>query len=444
MRQTGIEPRTVTPPEAEEVRAELCEILGSSAFLKSDRHARFLQFVCETALRGEASKLSEYTIAHEVFGRGSEYSPGEDSVVRRQAYSLRQKIAEYYVGEGSKHSIHIELPVGRYVPVFVRKEPSPELARIHDLPAQLNPPAALSAGLAIWKPIAIALIAIALVGLGWSIGHVARSARSYAVLDPTLEEIWKPWLQDPDGAVICFSNPMTTVVKQFSFPLAEDPQGDPPRVRATAEQAAPLRKYFKLPSNGFLVMYPAISQSKTGEAMGSVMMSSFLTKAGVPVRATQSRFLSWENFRTQNLILLGHDEANPWLDPILEDLPIRMATNNGEKARRIIVTEKGAVKPTEFYLDRGKDAIPRDYALVTMIEGIDGRHQLLLINGLNTEGTQIAMDYLCHPNTVRSLLHQLRTVEAGHVGDWHFQIVLRTEVRDQVPTEATLLVTRVL
>ena len=43
------------------------------------------------------------------------------------------------------------------------------------------------------------------------------------------------------------------------------------------------------------------------------------TKAGVGARTTQSRFLSWDDLRNDNYILLGHNEANHWLELILKD-----------------------------------------------------------------------------------------------------------------------------
>lgn len=443
IQQTSPESKSIGSPDADEVRAELQTILSSAAFRRSERHSQFLRFVCEMALTGNGAKLNEYVVAHDVFGRGPEYSPGEDSVVRRQAHSLRQKLHDYYAGEGSKDRIRIELPVGRYIPLFVRTDEQPrEVAEVIEVNAS-EPLAAAGA-----RRSRIGLIvaaAIALLSAGWFAGRFVDRGRMHISVDPALSEIWKAWLLDPEGAVICFSNPMTAVVKQFSFSLPPDSTSDPPRIFVTAEQSQEFRGYFGLPAGGHFYMYPAISQSKTGEALGSVTLTSVLTRAGLPVRATQSRFLNWDNFRNQNLILLGHDEANRWLDPLLKKLPIRMATTDGEKARRIIDTLAGSGKPVEFYLEQhGADRVSRDYALVSMIGGIDGRHQLLLINGLNTEGTQIAMEYLCDPKRLRELVSRLRSAAPGHKGNWHFQMVLRTEVRDQVPTRADLLIVKVL
>src|SRR5262249_37877561 len=111
------------PPERHEVQAELERLLASESFRRAERHARFLAFICETTLSGNGTQLNEYLIAHEVFGRGPDYSPGEDSVVRRQAHAVRQKLHDYYRGPGKEDAVRIVLPVGRYVPSFVRADP---------------------------------------------------------------------------------------------------------------------------------------------------------------------------------------------------------------------------------------------------------------------------------------------------------------------------------
>lgn len=425
----------------EEIRAELEAVLSSGAFVRSDRHSQFLRFVCETTLAGDAAKLNEYLIAHEVFGRGQGYSPGEDSIVRRQAHSLRQKLQEYYAREEQRNRVRIELPVGRYVPVFVRiGEPAAAVAEPRtSLPAL--PPQRVSPSL--WPKVWIGAAALSLVALGWGLSlwyHTRTPLRR----DPAMTEIWGPWLSDPAGAVICFSNPMTAVVKQYSTPLPL--MSHPVRIAVTPQQAEQFRKSLDLPAGGYLYLSPAISQSKTGEALGSIAIATMMTRAGVPVRVTQSRFLSWDDFRSKNLILLGHDEANRWLDPILGKLPIHLSVSDSDKHRRIIDTMPAHGHPSEYAIQfaQSKSQVSVDYALVSMLNGIDVRHKLLLVNGLNTEATQMALEYLCDPSTLQSLLAALRKVAPNHPGPWQFQLILRTEVRDGVPTRAELMVVRVL
>ena len=119
-----IKPELQASPERSE--EALRAVLKSQTFARSDKLQRFLRFVSDLAFRGEAGQIHEHLIAVEVFGRGEDYSPGEDSVVRRQAHALRRKLKDYYDSEGKDDLIQIELPLGSYVPVFrERCEPAP-------------------------------------------------------------------------------------------------------------------------------------------------------------------------------------------------------------------------------------------------------------------------------------------------------------------------------
>jgi hypothetical protein len=69
-----------------------------------------------------------------------------------------------------------------------------------------------------------------------------------------------------------------------------------------------------------------------------------------------------------------------------------------------------------------------------MIQGLDARHRLLLINGLNTQATQMATELLTDPDRLQQLYARLKGAAPNHRGDWHFQVIVRTEVRDKVPT----------
>ena len=84
--------------------------------------SRFLQFVVDEALKGDADRLKEYVIGVEVFDRDEQYDPRVDSIVRVEAGRLRIKIQEYYNGPGDEDVIIIQLPKGSYSPKFVRRD----------------------------------------------------------------------------------------------------------------------------------------------------------------------------------------------------------------------------------------------------------------------------------------------------------------------------------
>src|SRR5215471_15196037 len=77
-----------TAPDADEIRQQLARILGSAAFRDSLRLTRFISFVVATALAGKADQIKAYTIAVEALGRGSNFDPQSDPIVRVEACRL--------------------------------------------------------------------------------------------------------------------------------------------------------------------------------------------------------------------------------------------------------------------------------------------------------------------------------------------------------------------
>src|ERR1051326_2479669 len=106
------------------IRAELDKILASRVFANAPRMTRFLRFVVETALAGNAATIKEYVIAIEVFGKPEDYDPQADSTVRTEASKLRSRLERYYSTEGRDDIVAICIPKGTYVPVFEERVPA--------------------------------------------------------------------------------------------------------------------------------------------------------------------------------------------------------------------------------------------------------------------------------------------------------------------------------
>lgn len=71
-----------TPVPEKRIQTELARILASPAFESSDRNRRFLRHVVEETLAGRADRIKAYSIATSVFGRGADFDPLQDSIVR--------------------------------------------------------------------------------------------------------------------------------------------------------------------------------------------------------------------------------------------------------------------------------------------------------------------------------------------------------------------------
>jgi hypothetical protein len=112
------------------------DILKSSAFSSSRRCQEFLRYIVVEATHGRAESIKERNIALEVFGKGADFEPGEDSLVRVKAREVRKRLSEYYESTAD-HGLKIELPVGGYIPRILSTQSSIE--ELNTSPA--DPPA---------------------------------------------------------------------------------------------------------------------------------------------------------------------------------------------------------------------------------------------------------------------------------------------------------------
>ena len=115
--------------EVQAARRQLERVLASPGFSRNKRLGRFLQFIVEQHLEGKDGEIKESVIALEVFGRGPDHDPKQDSIVRTEATRLRARLGEYYLGKGKDDALVIELPKGGYAPVFRQATVEPAILK---------------------------------------------------------------------------------------------------------------------------------------------------------------------------------------------------------------------------------------------------------------------------------------------------------------------------
>ena len=78
-----------------------------------------------STLAGDADQLKEFAVGVEVFDRDEKYDPRLDSIVRVEAGRLRNRLDEYYNGEGAASAMRISLPRGGYSAQFEPRASAP-------------------------------------------------------------------------------------------------------------------------------------------------------------------------------------------------------------------------------------------------------------------------------------------------------------------------------
>ncbi|MBY2915746.1 tetratricopeptide repeat protein [Rhizobium leguminosarum] len=164
-----------------EGRSEAERLLADPRLHVSDRHRAFLRYIVDAVFEGRGDTVKAYSIAIDVFNRPASFDPSSDPIVRIEATRLRETLAKYYEQLGDEPGARLDIPRGRYVPVFVeRGQPPCPGEDVSDFEEDIVPAAedrTASSGSAVKRKghIAIALASFAAIAMAGGYG-VFRAA----------------------------------------------------------------------------------------------------------------------------------------------------------------------------------------------------------------------------------------------------------------------------
>jgi Tol biopolymer transport system component len=187
------------------IRAQLERILASAVFSRSPQLRRFLSFIVEQSLAGQGHTLKESVLAHELYGKGTDFDGGTDPVVRVDARRLRDRLREFY--EGRSDPVVISLPKGGYVPAFEAKSLTP--ARTVPAVVPVEPQPTLRARNFRHAKLAVGALAVITAvisaGLAWRafLKPASAPARLFPLASYPGEE--GPPALSPDGNLVAFA-----------------------------------------------------------------------------------------------------------------------------------------------------------------------------------------------------------------------------------------------
>ena len=95
----------------------LNKILKSKTFYNAEKYSDLLTYLVKSTIANKIPK--EYTLAIDVFNRGNDFNPSEDTLVRYYMLQLRRKISAYYEDEGKDEKIRLVIPKGHYEVKFI-------------------------------------------------------------------------------------------------------------------------------------------------------------------------------------------------------------------------------------------------------------------------------------------------------------------------------------
>lgn len=420
-----------------EKREELRRVLESRHFSNSPKKTRFLEFVTEQTFLGNGEKLNEYLIGVEVYERGVEFNPQRDPIVRVQAYEIRRVLKKYYEEEGKDSLIHMDLPAGHYVPVFVRtleEEVALEHGASVPLPIQRTDrlPWVLAFSFA-----ALTLILAALLLFGGFSRRASPAKTSSGTMPESLQWFWQPFLPPYDPPLITIPNhPLLRAAHggDSAQTLAaghEIPKSSLPEFRDTIH-------FHEL--KRFLFVPTLTDFTSVGETLGVVSLCEMFSSVSQKCQVQQSRLVNLDEIKAENAILLGGNQAwsgRVFLNPEGFRFQNGVITNNNPQPG-----EQPVYRP-EF--DSVTNQLRRDYALVLMLPNETGERRVLLVYGIYTQGSQAAIEYLINPERMAELHAKLLEVSPDHKTiPPYFQLLLTTTVENAVPGKSSLVAVRLV
>ncbi len=439
---------------------QLEKVLQSRTLRESESLKAFLRFAGLKAIDDRDSYLKEYTIATEVFGRSSGYDSRNESVVRVQAGRLRSKLQKYYDTEGKDDPVLIDLPKGHYTPVFSYIEASNRVEATGEtiLPvadASLEKKSSETGSTRnLSRPI-IACLIIASLALGFlalKYGEEAnRLKSSTSPTGPETEEIksalplWGDFLHSPEPVLVAFSNALFRGTAETGMKILK-PMGSAPT--NVGSPAASHTSGIKADSESVVTDH----YTGIGEVLGVYSLGDLFYKASRSIRVKRSLMLTWDDLKTENIIILGSPAENF----VLRDLPQQqdfvfqpLKDDKQNMSLGIVNTKPKAGEQTTYLAKQegpSRSQISEDYAVISLLRGLDEKHRLMILAGITTFGTQAAAEYVTKPEHIKDLIAHLDTSQSGNSPKLplFYQVLIKVKVNGGVPVQISYVTHHVL
>ena len=397
------------------------KLINSHSLHTSESLCKLLRYLAEHSLDHPGIALKEYQIATEVLGRPAGFDPQSDSTVRVQAGRLRVKLAEYYSHESPDDPIVVELPKGSYALTFhlhAKTGPRPEAALIAEPATRRTEPPASNRGWAIAVLALSVLLAasVATTAVLLSQRNRTQSSTSQPVAG-SYQIFWNRFVNSPQQPWVIFSN--------GSF------VGRPETGMRYFNAASDTRSFI-------LDHYTGV-----GEVLAIHQLDRVFDLLNRPIRVKRGALFSLDDAKNNDLIFVGSPSENL----TLLDIPgtkefvferLDSGPRKGDLAVLNVHPQTG--EPKLFLATPANQPTTEDYAIVSLLPGLDPSRSILILAGNSTFGTQAAVEYVCREDSLKELLQRLNVSKTSDLKP--FEALLHVKIAHGVPVMTDLVAIR--
>jgi hypothetical protein len=385
--------------EGETLREQATAIIQSGALGRSRSYARLLEFLVECAGNGRTPK--EVEIAIEVFGRGADFDPSQDSMVRVYAHNLRQKLEHYYATAGRNETRHLMLARGEYRISLAELDEPAEAEDQLQLPVApaapvAAPPVEQQKTWTRWRLLG-AGAAMLVLGIALGVAITLESAPVSPAETVAKSPLWSDMLDD--------DLPILVVVGDYYIYGELDDHGDVTRlvrdfdVGSSAELDELMKNDTTLMSR---YLNLDLTYLPTGSAFALLDLARVLYTSNKPVRVVSMSEMNEADLKSSHVIYVGYLSA---LDK-LEDFVFASSTLAiGYTYDELRNMDTGEIYTSEAGRLPEINHNYRDYAFISTFPG-PGGNQIMVVAGTRDAGLMQAAHALADPMFVASMQQQ--------------------------------------
>jgi hypothetical protein len=400
---------------------QIDKLTKSHSLHSSESLCKLLRYLAEHCLDHPGIALKEYQIATEVLGRPPGFDPQSDSTVRVQAGRLRVKLAEYYAQEGANDAIVVEIPKGSYALTFHLRAGSPALQSstalvVEPQEKKAGPPLPNRGWVIAVVALSVLLAAAVIVSAVLS-QRIRAQAPASSPVPASYQLFWNRFLTGPQQPWVIFSN----------------------------------GNFVGRPETGMRYFNPASDSSSfildhytgVGEVLAIHQLDRVFSLLNRPLRVKRGALFSLDDAKNNDLIFVGSPSENlTLLDiPGTQEFVFRRLDSGPRKGDLAVLNvHPQPGEPKVLLASPANQPTTEDYAIISLLPGLDPSRSILILAGDTTFGTQAAVEYVCREDSVKELLERLKVSEPNDLRP--FEALLHVKIAHGVPVMTDLISVR--
>lgn len=416
--------------------------VASRHFARSPLLSNFLLYIVAETIQGRSDQITEHEIGVHVFERPAHYRTLEDNIVRSYARQLRRRLTDYFLQEGSSERLHIEIPLGGYIPIFVNAgEQGSQAAESvafdqngspHSPPA-ISRPLDSNIGQSRWtwrRSLLLLAYTAVICSVAWWTGRYKRHEPVEPAQLTAAKPLWDALFSGSYTTYIVPADAGLNIIEDIShkpLPLAQYVNGD--YAKSELPQVDP-HSATDLRTQDFtsfvdLQIISALSR-----------LPQFNPKRAI---LRFPRDIRLDDLKNANAIILGSVGSNPWAGLGDSKANFRIVYHDGMGAATIVNTHPLPGEMPE-YVSHWNEPAHETFALISFLPSLSGEGHLLLVQGLDVAGTQAAGEALLRPELIEPILKKAIRPD-GTLRN--FEILLRASSIESSATGTSVISTRI-